>query len=117
MPRGRWKGLYAQYHLIRDVQKILDFGGPSTQKVPLMTASRRSAILPEFVNFRFDVHNGSEFLEMEVEKPMIKMKLGDFSMTRSWKPPSADDFTEAEMEEEMKSEYEESLKSGGGSKE
>lgn len=39
-------------------------------------------VLPDFLGCRFGVHNGKDYVQMEVKEPMIGHKLGEFSPTR-----------------------------------
>jgi len=82
MPRSKWKGLYCDDAVIWRVQRALDAGGPKTQSLPIRVWSRRSAILPDFVGYRFEVHNGKVYVPLEVKAGMIGHKFGEFSMTR-----------------------------------
>lgn len=52
------------------------------EKKPIKTWSRSSTILPEFVNYTFEVHNGKNFIKVYVTEDMIGHKLGEFSPTR-----------------------------------
>ncbi|HDI12848.1 MAG: 30S ribosomal protein S19 [Hadesarchaea archaeon] len=49
---------------------------------PIRTHCREMVILPEMVGLRFAVHNGKEFVNVEVKPEMIGHRLGEFSMTR-----------------------------------
>ena len=55
MPRAKWKGLFCDQEVLHRVQRVLDAGGVAAQKLPIPVWSRRSAILPEFVGYRFEV--------------------------------------------------------------
>ena len=44
--------------------------------------SRSSTILPSFVGFTFQVHNGKNFTKVDVVKDMVGHKFGEFSATR-----------------------------------
>jgi small subunit ribosomal protein S19 len=46
--------------------------------------SRSSAILPEFVGYRFDVHNGKKFFPIQVKDNMVGKKFGEFAPTRTY---------------------------------
>lgn len=48
----------------------------------IRTHLRDMVILPEMVGMKFGVHNGKEFLVMEVVPEMIGHRLGEFSQTR-----------------------------------
>lgn len=55
---------------------------PFDKKKPIKTWSRKSLILPEFVNQKFQVHNGLRFITVTVTEDMIGHKLGEFAVTR-----------------------------------
>ncbi len=58
----------------------------SSNKVSqIKTKSRRSTIIPEFVGITFLVYNGKTYIPVSVTEGMIGHKLGEFSMTRTFK--------------------------------
>ena len=61
----------------------------SNSKSPIKTWSRRSTITPEFVGLTFNVHNGKQFLPVFVTENMVGHKLGEFSLTRTFKKHGA----------------------------
>lgn len=64
--------------LLKKVMKQRDL----RDKKPIRTWARSSTILPEFVNYTFEVHNGKNFIKVYVTEDMIGHKLGEFSPTR-----------------------------------
>jgi small subunit ribosomal protein S19 len=46
------------------------------------THCRSSVVLPDFLACKFGVHNGKDYVQLEVKEPMIGHKLGEFSPTR-----------------------------------
>jgi small subunit ribosomal protein S19 len=54
-------------------------------KAPIKTWSRRSMITPEFVGLTFTVHNGKVFNPVFVTENMVGHRLGEFSLTRTFK--------------------------------
>ena len=58
-------------------------------KVPIKTWSRRSMITPEFVGLTFNVHNGKVFNSVFVTENMVGHRLGEFSLTRTFKKHGA----------------------------
>jgi len=44
--------------------------------------SRRSMILPEFLSQHFEIHNGKQFISLQVTEEMIGHKFGEFASTR-----------------------------------
>ena len=51
-------------------------------KIPAKIWSRRSVILPQFIGFTFQVHNGNRFIPVKVTQEMVGHKFGEFSPTR-----------------------------------
>ena len=52
---------------------------------PIKTWARRCTIVPEFVGFTFMVHNGKMFHKVFVTEDMVGHKLGEFSLTRTFR--------------------------------
>lgn len=49
---------------------------------PIRTNSRSCTILPQFVGLKFQIHNGKEYVEVEITDEMVGSKLGEFAATR-----------------------------------
>ncbi|MDI6883631.1 MAG: 30S ribosomal protein S19 [Hadesarchaea archaeon] len=49
---------------------------------PIRTHCREMIVLPEMVGLKFAVHNGKEFVIVEVTPEMIGHRIGEFSQTR-----------------------------------
>ena len=49
---------------------------------PIRTHSRDMVILPEMVGMTIHVHNGKEFVPVEIKEEMIGHYLGEFALTR-----------------------------------
>jgi small subunit ribosomal protein S19 len=81
MSRSLKKGAYIDEKLATKVAKQKSAGG----RDPIKTWSRRSTISPEFVNHTFLVHNGRTFTKVFVTEDMVGHKLGEFSLTRTFK--------------------------------
>jgi len=60
----------------------------------IKTWSRRSTITPEFIGLTLAVHNGKKFIPVYVTENMVGHKLGEFSLTRSFKGHSVKAATE-----------------------
>jgi len=58
-------------------------------KNPIKTWSRRSTITPDFVGLTMNVHNGRVFIPVFVTENMVGHKLGEFSLTRTFKKHGA----------------------------
>lgn len=85
MSRSLKKGFYCEGSLIKKVNKIL----LNNSKKFIKTWSRRSTILPIFDGFTMLVHNGNKHLPVLINKDMIGHKLGEFSLTRTFKKHSS----------------------------
>ena len=81
MTRSAKKGYFVDPSLMKKVVKAQDTG----DRKPIKTWSRRSTITPAFVGLNFTVHNGKSFLPVYVTENMVGHKLGEFSVTRSFK--------------------------------
>ena len=61
----------------------------ANSKLPIKTWSRRSMITPDFVGLTFNVHNGKMFHPVFVTENMVGHRLGEFSLTRTFKKHGA----------------------------
>jgi small subunit ribosomal protein S19 len=61
----------------------------SNDKRPIKTWSRRSTVLPDFVGLTIAVHNGKQHIPVFVTENMVGHKLGEFSLTRTFKGHTA----------------------------
>ena len=86
MSRSLKKGPYIDFRLEKKVDAMNDSGKKSVIK----TWSRRSMISPDFVGHTFAVHNGNKFIPVFVTENMVGHKLGEFSLTRTFKGHAAD---------------------------
>jgi small subunit ribosomal protein S19 len=85
MARSVKKGPFVDGHLLKKIETVR-----ATDKRPVKTWSRRSTVLPEFVGLTIAVHNGKQHIPVYVSENMVGHKLGEFSMTRTFKGHSAD---------------------------
>ncbi len=76
MARSLKKGAYIEESLLLKVRQL-----KAGDRAVLKTWSRRSTISPEMVGFIFGVHNGKEFISVQVSEDMVGHKLGEFSPT------------------------------------
>src|ERR1700737_185860 len=81
MSRSLKKGPFTDDHL---AAKVADMNQKNEKKV-VRTWSRRSTIRPEFVGHTLAVHNGKKFIPVYVTENMVGHKLGEFSLTRTFK--------------------------------
>ena len=81
MARSIKKGPFVDGHLQAKVEKARAVN----DKKPIKTWSRRSTITPDFVGLTFAVHNGKRHIPVYVTENMVGHKLGEFSITRTFK--------------------------------
>jgi len=81
MARSLKKGPFADEHLLKKVDAIINGGAP---KRPIQTWSRRSTIFPDFIGLTFKVHNGRKFVDVFITEDMVGHKLGEFAPTRTF---------------------------------
>ncbi|CAG8680450.1 7587_t:CDS:2, partial [Funneliformis caledonium] len=51
-------------------------------KTPIKTQARSCTVLPSFVGLKFLVHNGKDYIPVNITEEMVGHKLGEFSPTR-----------------------------------
>ena len=85
MGRSLKKGPFYDEKLLRKVMRQKD----ANVWDPIKTWSRRSTIVPEFVGQTFLVHNGKIFHKVLISEDMVGHKLGEFSMTRTFRGHSS----------------------------
>ena len=81
MGRSLKKGPYVDEKLYMKVQKMDTEG----RRDPVKTWARACTIVPEFVGHTFQVHNGRHFIDVFVTEDMVGHKLGEFSITRTFR--------------------------------
>ena len=86
MPRSIRKGPFVDTHLAK---KIAEANKQKSRK-PIKTWSRRSMVLPDMVGLTIAVHNGRQHIPVFVKEDMVGQKLGEFSITRTFKLHSGD---------------------------
>jgi small subunit ribosomal protein S19 len=86
MARSIKKGPFVDGHL----QKKVEVARATHDKRPIKTWSRRSTVLPDFVGLTIAVHNGKLHIPVFVSENMVGHKLGEFSLTRTFKGHAAD---------------------------
>jgi small subunit ribosomal protein S19 len=85
MPRSIKKGPFVDHHLWDKVVKARAGGS----RRPIKTWSRRSVVMPEFVGLTIAVHNGRQHIPLLVTENMVGHKLGEFSVTRTFRGHAA----------------------------
>ncbi|MDO8311238.1 MAG: 30S ribosomal protein S19 [Sideroxyarcus sp.] len=86
MARSIKKGPFVDLHLMKKVEAVR----ATNDKRPVKTWSRRSTVLPDFVGLTIAVHNGKQHVPVYVSENMVGHKLGEFSLTRTFKGHAAD---------------------------
>ena len=86
MARSVKKGPFVDGHLMKKVEAAR----ATNDKRPIKTWSRRSTVLPDFVGLTIAVHNGTQHIPVYVSENMVGHKLGEFSLTRTFKGHAAD---------------------------
>ena len=86
MARSVKKGPFVDLNLLKKVEAVR----VTNDKRPVKTWSRRSTVLPEFVGLTIAVHNGKQHVPVYVSENMVGHKLGEFSLTRTFKGHAAD---------------------------
>jgi small subunit ribosomal protein S19 len=86
MARSLKKGPFIDHHLIDKVLVAVE----KSDKRPIKTWSRRSTIVPEMIGLTIAVHNGKAHVPVYVTDNMVGHKLGEFSLTRTFKGHVAD---------------------------
>ncbi|MDF1780891.1 MAG: 30S ribosomal protein S19 [Alcanivoracaceae bacterium] len=81
MPRSLKKGPFIDHHLLKKVEEAAE----ANSRKPIKTWSRRSMIIPEMVGLTIAVHNGRQHVPVLVTEHMVGHKLGEFSMTRTYR--------------------------------
>ena len=86
MARSIRKGPFIDQHLLTKVEDAL----ASKSKKPIKTWSRRSTIIPDMIGLTIAIHNGRDHVPVYVTDNMVGHKLGEFSITRTFKGHSGD---------------------------
>ena len=81
MSRSRKKGPYIDERLLKKVLKQKE----TNDNTVIKTWSRACQISPDFVGHKFGVHNGRKFIEVFVTENMVGHRLGEFSLTRTFR--------------------------------
>lgn len=81
MARSLLKGPFIDAHL----QKKVDNAQALNDKRVIKTWSRRSTVVPTMIGLTIAVHNGNKFIPIYVTDNMVGHKLGEFSITRTFR--------------------------------
>ncbi|WAI18346.1 MAG: 30S ribosomal protein S19 [Buchnera aphidicola (Acyrthosiphon caraganae)] len=86
MPRSLKKGPFIDISLLKKVEKSVKIN----DKKPIKTWSRRSTIFPNMVGLTISIHNGRSHIPVFITEEMVGHKLGEFSLTRTYRGHTAD---------------------------
>ena len=86
MSRSLKKGPFVDDHLLKRV----DAQNAAGERRVIKTWSRRSMVVPDMVGLTIAVHNGKQHVPVYVTENMVGHKLGEFSLTRTFKGHAAD---------------------------
>jgi small subunit ribosomal protein S19 len=81
MGRSLKKGPFVADHLLSKIEKLNVKG----EKQVIKTWSRASTILPQMIGHTIAVHNGRQHVPVYVTEQMVGHKLGEFSLTRTFR--------------------------------
>lgn len=81
MARSIKKGPYVYHKLLKKIEQAQSSGKKSVIK----TWSRSSMVIPDMVGLTIAVHNGRTFIPVYITENMVGHKLGEFSLTRTFK--------------------------------
>jgi small subunit ribosomal protein S19 len=81
MSRSVHKGPYIDEKLLKKVTAMQK----QRDRKPIKTWSRRSTVTPEFVGLTLMIHNGKVFNPVFITENMVGHKLGEFSLTRTFR--------------------------------
>jgi len=87
VPRSTRKGPFVDHHLQKKVEQALE---SNNSRRPIKTWSRRSMVTPDMVGLTIAVHNGRLHVPLYITENMVGHKLGEFSLTRTFKAHSGD---------------------------
>ena len=91
MARSTKKGPFIDDHLMKRIETM----NKANDKKVVRTWSRRSTVHPDMVGHSIAVHNGKKFIPVYVTENMVGHKLGEFSITRTFKGHSVKAAAEA----------------------
>lgn len=81
MARSIKKGPYIYFKLLKKIEQANE----NQKKGVIKTWSRASMIIPDMIGHTIAVHNGKTFVPVFVTENMVGHKLGEFSLTRTFR--------------------------------
>jgi small subunit ribosomal protein S19 len=70
--------------------KKVQTASENNDKRPIKTWSRRSMVSPDMIGLTIAVHNGRQHVPVSINEDMVGHKLGEFSITRTYRGQNAD---------------------------
>ncbi|WP_026100835.1 30S ribosomal protein S19 [Synechococcus sp. PCC 7336] len=86
MPRSLKKGPFVAASLLEKIDAMNARG----DKQVIKTWSRASTIIPQMIGHTIAVHNGRQHVPVYVTEQMVGHKLGEFSITRTYRGHASD---------------------------
>jgi len=86
MPRSIKKGPFIDSSLFNKIART----NKVKEKKVIRTWSRRSTIFPNMIGLTISVHNGRKYIPVFITEEMVGHKLGEFSLTRTYRGHTAD---------------------------
>ncbi len=86
MGRSLKKGPFYDEKLLRRLNELSRTGEKRVYK----TWSRNCTVMPDMVGHTVAVHNGKKFIPVYLTENMVGHKLGEFSLTRTYRGHSVD---------------------------
>ena len=71
--RSSWKGPFVVPLPLAEAKK---------NGTPIRTNARSCTVLPQFVGLKFQIHNGRDYVQVQITENMVGSKLGEFAHTR-----------------------------------
>ena len=84
MARSLKKGPFVDDSLLAKVEGL----NLKSEKHLIKTWSRRSTIIPEMIGHNIAVYNGKKHIPVYIQENMVGHKLGEFSLTRTFRSHS-----------------------------
>jgi small subunit ribosomal protein S19 len=81
MTRSSKKGPFVADHLLKKIDKL----NIEKKKIVIKTWSRSSMIVPPMIGHTIAVYNGQVHIPVYVTDQMVGHKLGEFSLTRTYR--------------------------------
>jgi len=67
--------------LLEKIRRTKEAAGTGGKAEPIKTHVRSMVILPEMIGLTIHVHNGKEFVPVEIKPPMVGHYIGEFAIT------------------------------------